>query len=347
MKKKQLLWSDFPRTKDKIAIVGFAKSTRDLAPWKDETFEIISLNEGYKFPWMKRFDRWMQIHPHWDFSKENNLNDPNHFLWLQNKEGQCVSCAGRGYILTKDMNQITCEADGCKDGVFHPPEYRKDLIVYTQKYYDDVHNSIPLPLDEIHDKFFRKYLGDRKYFTSSAAYLLGLAMLYGYKQIDFYGFEMGTTSEYHYQRANFEYMVGVAHGLGFDVNIPVQSPILQGELYAFENMQQGYRQNLEMRKVFLKTREEIARSEMFKLAGAVETLKRLENESPACKKELMDALGKYHNALAMVNVYSGAIRETENLTSLYDGYFRNGQESTRSDEKLVAEFVNTGYKDAA
>lgn len=340
--KKKLTWEDFPRTKDKIAIVGFATSTRGLTPWDDDEYEIFSLNEGYAFPWMKRYDRWLQIHPHWDFEKDNNMNDPNHFLWLQNKSGPCTRCEGRGYLLTKDNQHIDCDA--CDKGTYHPNKERKNLPIYMQEQYDDIPNSVKLPLDEIHNKFFKKYLKDRKYFTSSASYMLGLSMLYGYKQIDFYGFEMGTQSEYHYQRANFEYMVGVAHGLGFDVRIPDKSPILKGQLYGIENMQQGYRQNLEMRKVFLKQKEEEARAEMFKLAGAVEALRPFEAEENIAPS-LQDVLNKYHHALGLVNIYAGAIKETANLTDLYDGYYRNGQESTRSDEKLVNEYVKVGYQD--
>jgi len=174
-------------------------------------------------------------------------------------------------------------------------------------------------------------------------------MLLGYEQIDFYGFEMGTTTEYHYQRANFEYLVGVAHGLGFNVVIPERSPILKGELYGYENMQQGYRQNLEMRKVFLEQKQEKARAEMFKTAGAVQFLQvLLEKEkeiNSVLRPHLDTALKTYHNDIALVNIYAGALNETKNLTGLYDGYFRGGVESTRSDESLVNEFVRSGYGD--
>jgi len=68
--KKNPTWEDFPRTKPKIAIVGFAPS-RVLTPWDDPDYEIMSLNEGYNLPWFKKdADRWLQIHPRWDWSKE-------------------------------------------------------------------------------------------------------------------------------------------------------------------------------------------------------------------------------------------------------------------------------------
>lgn len=348
MSKKKLTWEDYPRQKAKLALVGFAPSTRGLTPWDDDSYDIMSLNEGYNFKWMKRGNLWLQIHPHWDFEKGNNQNDPNHYLWMQNKSGPCVKCEGRGYLV-KGEEQAKCDANGCDKGTYHPPAERKTLPVFTQEYYPDVYNCVKYPLDEIHDKFFRKYLGDKKYFTSSAAYMLGLGMLYGYEQIDLYGFEMGTSSEYHYQRANFEYMVGVAHGLGFDVRIPSKSPILKGQLYGIENMQQGYRQNVEMREVFLKGKEEKARAEMYKLAGSVEALKPLSDKNPkdeGLQKYTMQFLQKYHEALALLNVYSGAQREVENLKNLYDGYYRNGAETTtRSDEKLVQEHVYVSYGD--
>jgi len=66
----------------KVCLIGFAKTTRHLAPWDDTSYEFWGCNEGYvqDFP---KIDRWFQIHIFESFSRAENPNDPNHFKWLQ------------------------------------------------------------------------------------------------------------------------------------------------------------------------------------------------------------------------------------------------------------------------
>src|SRR5512139_578370 len=50
--------------KKTVAIVGMAPSSCSLAPYTEpkEAVEIWGLNEAHAFQWMKRADRWFQIH---------------------------------------------------------------------------------------------------------------------------------------------------------------------------------------------------------------------------------------------------------------------------------------------
>ena len=50
-----------PRRK-KIAIVGFAESTRMKAPFDDQSWEIWAMNQLYRF--IPRATRWFELHPH-------------------------------------------------------------------------------------------------------------------------------------------------------------------------------------------------------------------------------------------------------------------------------------------
>jgi len=62
--------------------------------------------------------------------------------------------------------------------------------------------------------------GNREYFTSSIAWMLGLAIVRGYKHISLYGVEMQLESEYAYQRPCCETLIGFACGKGIKVEIP-------------------------------------------------------------------------------------------------------------------------------
>ncbi len=89
----------------------------------------------------------------------------------------------------------------------------KDAIVFMQDDYDDVPMSEKYPLDEIHEMFPKA----RKYYTSSVAYSIPLALYKGYTEIHVYGVEMETDTEYGHQRPGVAYWIGFADGLGVDL----------------------------------------------------------------------------------------------------------------------------------
>ena len=73
----------------KLAIVGMAKTSRNRVPWEDPDFEIWGLNEAYFGghkdaegiqPFFKRWDRWFQMHPGWDWRRGegDNFNHQKH-----------------------------------------------------------------------------------------------------------------------------------------------------------------------------------------------------------------------------------------------------------------------------
>lgn len=66
------------RTRDKLAIVGYATSSRDLAPFDDPTYDIAGLNQLYRF--IPRADVWMDIHDRWE---EDNVEGTDHRGWIR------------------------------------------------------------------------------------------------------------------------------------------------------------------------------------------------------------------------------------------------------------------------
>lgn len=61
----------------KLAIVGFAASSKDLAPFNDPTWEIVGLNQLYRH--IPRADRWLEIHNNWN---EHVVEGTDHQKWL-------------------------------------------------------------------------------------------------------------------------------------------------------------------------------------------------------------------------------------------------------------------------
>lgn len=71
------------------------------------------------------------------------------------------------------------------------------------------------------------------YYNSSIAYMIALAIAEGAKEISLFGVDMDDHSEYAYQRANCEYLIGMARGKGIKVTIPDESPVCKFTPTAF------------------------------------------------------------------------------------------------------------------
>lgn len=77
------LFPEFKRN-DTLALVGFAETSREMAPYGDPTVDLWGINEAYKQGWFKSLPTgWIQLHPRWDFMRKNNRNDPDHWEWLR------------------------------------------------------------------------------------------------------------------------------------------------------------------------------------------------------------------------------------------------------------------------
>lgn len=346
---ERLTWEDFPRKSDRIAIVGFALNSRPYIPWDDPDLEIFSLNEGYNFGWIKRWDRWMQIHPRWDFMRNSNMNDPNHFLWLKNQEGPCVTCKTTGTVVpVQDAARQRIQCPSCNGtGLYKPPASRLDpaFPIYMQRRHDDIPNSVAYPLAEVSKNLMPESNNQVDYFTSSLAFMFGLGVLMGYKRIELYGFEMGAQTEYAYQRACAEYVIGLAQGRGVEVFIPKQSSLLQGPLYAYKHMKQGYRQNLEMRGNFLTKQLDEEKSHLNAIIGRQQAFEMIangqsKNEDGSPKPVDLGALmqnaqSDKEKQLGLMNGIRFAIEEVHNMTTMYDNYFWTGTEGGDEDETAM------------
>ena len=305
--------------KHTIAIVGFAPTTRDIAPYDDPDVEIWGLNEAYNFDLLTRWDRWFQIHQQWSYRRPENRNDPGHWEWLQE--------------------------------VHEFPIYMQDVDPLVPA-------SVKLPLQEIIDTFLpnvkRGVDKDIEYFTSSYAYLAGFA---GYLhrdnlenlRVETYGFEMSTMTEYHYQKGSTEFWMGLLAGKGADIWVPGDCKLLHGLKYGYEVTQMINRQELEFRKrqlVDLEAEkvsalnnisgrrqeiEQMAQKAQKRLeASRKKLMKRPENEKlqelVAIREEALKELGGRHgelvreevNALAHANAVSGGMQEINALLSYID-----------------------------
>lgn len=187
------------RTKDKVCIVGCADSKK-LVPFDDDSFEFWGVNNlyGVNLPGA-HWDRWFEIHnieigPDGKYRRRESLDF----------RGQNV----KDYL--EGIGKMDCP------------------VVYMQKKWDIIPQSIEYPLDAICAVFGR-------YLTNTISYELALAILMGFKEIHVYGVDMAVGSEYEFQRPSCEYFLGLAVGKGITIFIPDEADLLKARfLYGFE-----------------------------------------------------------------------------------------------------------------
>lgn len=187
-----------------VALAGFASATRE-GVYSSTADEIWSLNMLHSSKDMRHIfplniTRLFELHPEW-MLKKAWYSKGDHWGWL-----------------TKIKH--------------HYP-------VYLIEEYPEIPNGVRYPLEAVCEKFLSRYTrgGDPlRYFTSSMCYMIALAAFEGFERIEVYGFEMGSDTEYIYQKSGAEFWLGVA-GQYADIIIPPNSQLLKSKLYGFEGGQ--------------------------------------------------------------------------------------------------------------
>ena len=167
----------------RVAIVGTAGSWKQT-PWTDTDLKVWSLNDAYRLPGFVRADAWFDFHPVDKFWHPPNeqmvyahqvppghyVRPAKHLAWLKD-QAQTIPV----YLHPDYLTQ-------CPDAATWP-------------------NARPFPKAQIEAEFGR-------YFTSSPAWMLALAMQQGATEIHVYGIHLSTEHEYIEQRPQFEYLLG-------------------------------------------------------------------------------------------------------------------------------------------
>jgi hypothetical protein len=184
--------------KKSVAIVGMSLTSCALAPYNEQDIEIWGLNEAHLYNFMPRWDRWFQMHKEdYLLKNESMRGKTGHLPWLKEKHGKPI------YMLFK---------------------------------YNFVPDSIEYPLGDVtHVLFGNAWRGKKnlKYFTSSFAYMMALAIYEGFERIELYGFDMDMTQEYWQQRCCAEFWIGYALGKGIEIILPDRNRLLLGILYGY------------------------------------------------------------------------------------------------------------------
>lgn len=244
---RQSLIEVVPRRK-KVALVGFAETTFQNAPFDDPTWEVWGMNQLYRH--IRRFDRWYEIHTEPVFTADI-VRDTNYVEWLRTAPVPV-------YMV---------------DGVWDLPAPEDPEPEVGSTYRMKYPSAVRVPFERIAALRGKKYAGLAPYLQSTIGYMLALAILEGFETIGLWGIDLIVGSEYEYQKPNAEFWVGFAEARGIDVIIPPESALCK-QLYCYgpevePNMWPYNLTDYDLRLQQLNTRREVVLTELNNLDGAI------------------------------------------------------------------------------
>ena len=214
-----------PNVLKRAAIIGTAQSMRQC-PWHDNTLEVWGLNDSYMLN-IPRANRWFDLHPF-------------HQMYFRDGAQQ----GGQTVIPSSAAREIPL-------GVYLRPAGHLQWLktrgfpVYLLETSPEYPTGVTFPQEKVFG-FFKQFwplrltrkgtivAGD-DYEVSTPSLMLMTAIVEGYREIHVYGIHLATEWEYVQQRPNFEFLLGIAAGLGIKVVLPEMTPICKANYkYAFE-----------------------------------------------------------------------------------------------------------------
>jgi len=201
-----------------LALVGGAETTRG-ASIHSQADQFWTMNWFYLYDWVPRIDRLFEMHPIWMYGqtgKPEHAKVKKHWAWLQ-------------------------------DGL-------KDYPIYMLADLPTVPSCVRYPIEEVTELVFgRKLLRDEDptdFYSSSVDYMIALAIyekavgIENWTRLELYGIEMGSMTEYRYQREGSAFFIGRAMQY-MQVVLQSNSVLLRSKKYGYEGGQMIFRQDLE------------------------------------------------------------------------------------------------------
>jgi hypothetical protein len=275
--------------KKKVAIVGMATTSRHLAPFDDDEFEIWCLNESYwgghvgpdkKTPFLRRADRWFQMHPEWDYFRPHNFNHPLHPQWLRNDPWTEEELAAKDDLdnpLHKEF--LSWGANSA---------HRRDVNfpIYMLEVDERIPGSTLYPMTDIVESFGIN-AENVHWFTNSFGFMCALAIYLGFEEIHIFGFEMSSQEEYGHQRACAVFWAGIAIGRGIKLVEPEGCRLL-GQfdvLYGYDKIPGITKMHLEIERNAYTKQAQKEQAELNKILGEKERVEKMLNAAIQTKQK--------------------------------------------------------------
>lgn len=185
-----------------------------------------------------------------------------------------------------------------------------ERVIWMQDADPRVPNSRSLPIDEIMAILPG---AEFRWFSSSVAYAIALALFQGYEEIMLVGVDMNSNTEYGYQLPNFQFWVGVALGMGIGISLLSNREYFSSPMY-------GYEGEVQLGQDFFAARVELLESSWKK---AESELKRAKDRLSDCVLDrkyakFSNLVVKYQETAIAAGEVSGALAEAQRFAGRDD-----------------------------
>jgi hypothetical protein len=198
-------------TRKKIAICGFASSSRDYMPMDKPEWEIWGLNQLYRH--VPRADRWFDIHWNWN---EEVVPGTDHRAWIRD-------CGIPVYMTQTHPDLPTSVRYPLERMAAWGADYFTSTIAYmTALAVWEIDQQVDARLQN-HDGPLPTSLG-------------ALREIYGEYAVGIYGVDLVVGEEYFWQKACAEFWIGMAVARGIKLHLPPTTALctMQNGRYGFD-----------------------------------------------------------------------------------------------------------------
>jgi len=158
-----------------------------------------------------------------------------------------------------------------EDGGIHlAPLAAQTVPVYMQETHPEIPASIAYPLAQMTEAFALPHT-PKPYFTSTVSYMIALAIVERFDEIQLYGIDLAQDTEYAIQRPSCEFFLGIAVGRGIRVVPHPQSDVLKTAfLYGYEDTPREWlRDKAKARRAHLQKMQQHYEAEVLKNRDAM------------------------------------------------------------------------------
>lgn len=211
---EQAIVKAHPEPRKKLAICGFAASSRMAAPFDDPEWEIWILNQLNRH--VPRATRHFDVHRNW---REDNVEGTDHPAYL-------AECGIPVYMADREPSiptSIRYPIERIIAGVDDDILTRVTGIDY---FTSTVAFMIALAIDEIDQQVRRELNGHPVPDRWDDARRL-LATQYGQREIGIFGIDLIVGTEYDHQKSCVEFLFGLAQARNITIRIPPQCALLK------------------------------------------------------------------------------------------------------------------------
>lgn len=237
-------------TRKKIAICGFASSSRDQIPVDNPEWEIWGMNQLYRH--IKRADRWFDIHWNWH---EETVPGTDYRGWL-------ATCGLPIYMGERQGDLPTSVRFPIERLISRFGDYFTSTVAFM----------VALAIDEIDQRVMAQLFTEQ--LEDPPHVILRLRALYAEYTLGLFGIDLVVGEEYFWQKPCAEFWLGAASiGRGMRVYLPHASALCkQLYRYGYEKEPAGLMKSTEVAahaRGLLKTRDELLR-DLYLTDGALQ-----------------------------------------------------------------------------